>query len=115
MEYKLSPDVGKPISKETADRWIKHHDEKHPDKGSIRAHFFGSDIINQVLAQDKCVGMRIYYATNDEGVKQLLLVGAREDGTNIWPDSDSSEGTENATGGLIVDASTTCPPFCPSN
>lgn len=113
MEYTLSPDVGKPISKATADKWIKNHEEKHPDKGSIRAHFFGSDIINQVLSQDKCVGMRIYYATNDEGVKQLLLVGAREDGTNIWP--DGNEDTENATGGLIVDASTTCPPFCPSN
>ena len=114
MEYTLSPDVGKPISKKTADKWIKNHEEKHPDKGSIRAHFFGSDIINQVLAQDKCVGMRIYYATNDEGVKQLLLVGAREDGTNIWPDGDS-DGDDDAAEGLIVDASTTCPPFCPSN
>jgi len=114
MDYKLSPDVGKPISKETANKWIKNHSEKHPDKGSIRARFFGSDIINQLLTQDKCVGMRIYYAINDEGEKQLLLVGAREDGTNIWPDDDiDKEGAQ--TSGLIVDASSPCPPFCPSN
>jgi hypothetical protein len=115
MDYKLSPDVGKPISKATADKWLKNHEEKHPDKGSIRAHFFGSDIINQLLAQDGCVGMRIYYATNDEGVKQLLLVGAREDGSNIWPDGNGTQDQESAAGGLIVDASTTCPPFCPKN
>jgi len=115
MDYKLSPDVGKPISKETADRWIKNHDKKHPEKGSIRAHFFGSDIINKLLAQDKCVGLRIYYATNDEGVKQLLLVGAREDGNNIWPDGHGSQDGQEATAGLIVDASNTCPPFCPNN
>jgi hypothetical protein len=115
MEYTLSPDVGKPISKKTANKWLKNHEEKHPAKDSIRAHFFGSDIINQVLAQAGCVGMRIYYATNDEGVKQLLLVGAREDGSNIWPDENSHEDGENATSGLIVDASTTCPPFCPTN
>lgn len=53
--------------------------------------------------QDKCVGMRIYYATNDEGVKQLLLVDAREDGSNIWPDSDKGE--ETAASRLIVNAS----------
>jgi hypothetical protein len=115
MDYKLSPDVGKPISKATADKWIKNHEQKHPGKDSIRAHFFGSDIINELLAQDGCVGMRIYYATNDEGVKQLLLVGAREDGSNIWPDGKGDPELESAASGLIVDASTTCPPFCPSN
>jgi len=114
MSYQLSPDVGKPISKETANKWIKNHQDKHPEKGAIRARFFGSDIINELLAQDGCVGMRIYYATNDEGEKQLLLVGARADGSNIWPD-DSEKHAASGTGGLIVDASSPCPPFCPSN
>lgn len=114
MSYKLSPDVGKPITKATANKWIENYHEKHPKKDAIRARFFGSDIINQILEQDKCVGIRIYYATNDEGEKQLLLVGAREDGSNIWPDDDASVVDASASG-LIVDASSPCPPFCPSN
>lgn len=112
MSSKLSPDVGAPISRETASRWIQNHTEKHPEKDSIRARFFGSDLINQILQQDGCVGIRIYYATNDEGEKQLLLVGAREDGNNIWPaDSKADLSAE----GLIVDASRPCPPYCPDN
>lgn len=111
MSHKLSPDVGKPISKKTASKWIRKHTEKHPEKDAIRAHFFGSDIINQLLQQNECVGIRIYYATNEEGVKQLLLVGAREDGTNIWPAGDEDE-NESSAAGIIVDASRTCPPYC---
>ena len=114
MSYNLSPDVGKPISKKTAKKWLKNHEDKHPEKDSIRARFFGSDIINQLLAQDECVGIRIYYATNDEGEKQLLLVGARKDGSNIWPEGNGDD-NENSVSGLIVDASSPCPPFCPSN
>ncbi|SKC83920.1 hypothetical protein [Ohtaekwangia koreensis] len=114
MSYTLSPDVGKPISKDTADKWIKNHHDKHPEKNSIRARFFGSNIINELLSQEGCVGMRIYYATNDEGEKQLLLVGAREDGSNIWPSGSGDEKTMS-TSGLIVDASNPCPPFCPTN
>ncbi|HEY9046414.1 MAG TPA: hypothetical protein VIN08_10985 [Ohtaekwangia sp.] len=110
MSYKLSPDVGKPISKETADKWIKNHDEKHPEKDSIKARFFGINAISDLLSQDGCIGMRIYYATNDDGEKQLLLVGAREDGSNIWPD-----GTDANASGLIVDASNPCPPYCSTN
>jgi len=111
MSQPLSPDVGKAISKKTASKWIKNHTDKHPEKDAIRAHFFGSDLVNKILQQDQCVGLRIYYADNDEGVKQLLLVGARADGSNIWPNGDGDD-IEGSSAGLIVDVSRTCPPYC---
>lgn len=113
MSYKLSPTVGKAISKETANRWIKNYHEKNSEQDGIRARFFGLNIIDEILSQHECVGIRIYYACNDEGEKQLLLVGAREDGSNIWP--DDTEQTTVQAAGLIVDASSPCPPYCPSN
>jgi hypothetical protein len=114
MSYRLSPTVGKAISKDTAMRWIKNYHEKHPHKDGIRARFFGLNIIDEILSQHECVGIRIYYASNDEGEKQLLLVGAREDGSNIWPD-DSEGATILSAQGLIADASSPCPPYCPTN
>ncbi|HEY8934928.1 MAG TPA: hypothetical protein VIM65_06885 [Cyclobacteriaceae bacterium] len=112
MSYKLDPDIGKPISKETAERWIQNHRDKHPHKDEIRARFFGTNIIEEILHQDLCVGIRIYYATSDEGEKQLLLVGTREDGSNIWPDGAGDSTITSKATGIIADASSPCPPYC---
>jgi len=79
--------------------------------GGIVAHFFGFDIINQILSQSNCVGLRCYFALDDNGVQQLLLVGATKNGQNILPTSSSTSRTEDA-GGTIADVSVPCPAMC---
>ncbi len=67
--------------------------------GAIKAHFFGSTILNTILAQQDCVGIRIYYALNEIGVKQLVLVGVNANG-------------DDQTAGIIADRSEPCPSKC---
>ncbi len=67
--------------------------------GAIKAHFFGSTILNDILAQADCVGIRMYYGLDEDGIKQLVLVGVNEDG-------------DDQTAGIIADRSEPCPSVC---
>lgn len=65
---------------------------------SRKAHFFGKDILNEILAQNGCKGIRCYYGINSSGEKELILVGA--------------DGSENDLTNLVVDLSSPCPNLC---
>jgi hypothetical protein len=107
MEYKFNGTEGKPIPQETAKQWSENYQKKNP--GETKSHFFGRDIIEKILAEDGCMGIRIYYALDDNGQKQLLLVGADSEGNNLLPSEKSSSGDPNT----IADVSFPCPSFCP--
>jgi len=62
--------------------------------------FFGREAIEKLLAQDGCVGIRIYHGRNDKGQRALVLVGATTDGSNL----DSGD---------ILEVGLPCPPVCP--
>lgn len=66
--------------------------------GSITARFFGKDIINEILNQEGCMGIRIYYGLDEDGNNQLVIVGA---------DSD-----ENDMLDIVADLSRPCPNVC---
>lgn len=62
------------------------------------AHFFGKDILRKLLDQDNSMGIRMYYGIDEDGAKQLVLVGV---------DSDGNDLTE-----LVADLSFPCPNAC---
>lgn len=78
----------------------KEHRDRNP---TVRkGHFFGKDILNKILEQDGCMGIRIYYGIDpDTNKRELVIVGA-----------DSSE---NDMTGLIADFSAACPNKCSSS
>jgi len=53
--------------------------------------------------------MRIYLSYGDEDKLQMVLLGAREDGTNIWP---TDSGKDDSGGGTVGDTGFPCPPYC---
>ena len=53
--------------------------------GETEAHYWGVAIIRRLLDEDRDVGIRAYHAIDDNGEKQLLLVGVDEDGNNLLP------------------------------
>jgi len=69
--------------------------------GQRLGHFFGKDILNQILDQNGCMGIRMYYAEDDDGNKELVIVGA--------------DAEENDMLDLVADISCPCPPCGDSN
>lgn len=81
--------------------------------GDTLAHYFGGDIIRRVLNEQGCVGIRVYYAIDDKGQRQLLIVGTDENGDNLLP-AESAE-IELEDDPIIVNYSFRCPTYCPVN
>jgi hypothetical protein len=104
-KYKFSKKDAGPIDQVDAQRWIEKYKAKHKD--GIHAYFFGTDIIRKILDHPEAVGMRIYFAYGDGDKSQMVLVGSREDGTNIWPSGGKDDG-----GGTVADSGRPCPPYC---
>ncbi len=68
-------------------------------KGAIKGGFFGRAAIEQVLSQEGAVGIRYYYAKENNGRPVLIMVGVDEYGKDL-------------VDGFIAERSVPCPPFC---
>lgn len=93
---------GEAIALSQAAEWTRNYRNKRMDTaiGEIaKAHFFGRDILSKILEQEGCVGIRMYYAEDNNGQKQLILIGANAEG-------------EDMEDGIIADRSRICPPDC---
>lgn len=88
------------ISLSDAVRFIQNH-RSNPKAPSIQGGYFGRGIFERILAQPGCVGIRYYYAANDDGTPTIVLVGVTATGADL----DS---------GILGDQIFPCPPFCGS-
>ncbi|MHC2990728.1 hypothetical protein OB13_03725 [Pontibacter sp. HJ8] len=95
---KITGKEGGPIDRASAKRWTANY-RRQAGQGKVHCHMFGKDTIRELLDQDGCMGIKIYYALNDEGKQQVLLVSTDADGNNMED-------------GLILDKSASCPPDC---
>ena len=68
-------------------------------KGAIKGGFFGRAAIEQVLSQEGVVGIRYYYAKENNGRPVMIMVGVDEFGKDL-------------VDGFIAERSIPCPPFC---
>ncbi len=91
---------------------LKKFIQRHQDHHEVRAHFFGKEILTNILNQPGCMGIRFYYAIDDKSQKTLVLVGADKNGVNIWSGSKAAKGKAKAVRPLGGDNSYPCPPFC---
>jgi hypothetical protein len=85
------------IPLDLAARWTRNFREKHPDE--TKAHFFGRNIVQKILDQEGCMGIRLFYALDDDSQKQLIMVGADAD-------------TNNQVDGVVAEFSSPCPDQC---
>jgi hypothetical protein len=109
MANRLNAKIGTEIPADQGKEWIKRYQDKNPD--AVKAIFYGSEILGKILAQQDCVGIRIYNAIGDDGIENFVLVGAKENGNNIWP-SASDDSTPD---GIVGDRGYPCPPACADN
>jgi hypothetical protein len=73
--------AGKEISHEKANDFVKAYEKACPDEAS--GYYLGRNIIDKILAQPGCVGIRFYYGLNDEGQKTLVYKGVDVNGNDI--------------------------------
>src|SRR5882757_2069319 len=73
--------VGEEISHELGRTLVKSYQDAYPD--TFTGVLIGRNIIDQILAQPGCAGMRFYNAINEQGQKTLVYVGVDASGKDI--------------------------------
>jgi len=73
--------IGEEIGHEKGIDFVKSYSEAHP--ADCPGYTVGRNIIDQILVQPGCVGMRFYNALNEEGQKTLVYVGIDAEGKDL--------------------------------
>lgn len=74
-------------------------DYRAANPNEILGHFMGKDMLNSILSQTGCVGIRSYYALDANGKKELVIVGV-----------DANQ--NDLVNGIIADRHYPCPNAC---
>ena len=74
--------IGGQISHELAAKMVKNHHDAHSIDGS-NSYYIGKNVIEQMLAQPGCVGIRFFDALSESGNKTLVYVGIDSKGKSI--------------------------------
>jgi hypothetical protein len=102
---------GAEIELHVAAEWTKNHRERYPS-GTL-SQFFGIEILQRLLSQPGCLGIRIYYANSERlsgwqkfilsianflrrsvgavGEDHFILVGATAEGLDLLPKGNKTE------------------------
>ncbi len=87
---------------EVARRLTKRFRDGARGRGGPRtphAHGVSRKVIEDILAQPGCMGLRIYHALDDQGEETLVIVGTTAE-------------EQDMTSGVIAEQTRPCPPFC---
>lgn len=107
----FTPEVGEDIGYELGSKMIKRWHDQNPD--DVLASFTGRNILESILAQPGCTGIRMFNAINDLGIKQLVLVGVDKNGNNILNFTTVGDNGELIKQkGIVADRNVICPPSC---
>ena len=78
---KLTANVGEEIGLELGARFISSYRNANP--ADAISYFVGRNILEQVMAQPGCVGIKFYNAYNEAGEKTLVYIGVNAQGANM--------------------------------
>ncbi|QEC53868.1 hypothetical protein EDD80_10841 [Anseongella ginsenosidimutans] len=120
-EFPITGREGAPIDMKTATLWTRNYRRMRPDERI--SHFFGRVHLQDILDQEGCMGIRIYYANslrlnawqqfllsisnfirkglaNAEGEEHLILVGSNREGKDQLP--ETSAGSEPSQQNIVT-------------
>jgi ABC-type dipeptide/oligopeptide/nickel transport system permease subunit len=86
------------ISFQEAKGLIKTY-ERIAASDAVIAQYFGKDIVDKILAQPGCVGVRMYYSKHANGKPGVIFVGVDKNGKDI-------------ISGVLAGPTIICPPYC---
>lgn len=76
-QKQLHANVGEHIGYELGAKMIKDYYDKFQEAGS---QFVGRNILDQILAQPGCIGIKIFKALNEVGEKTYVITGVDQEG-----------------------------------
>ena len=94
--------IGEEIGLELGKQMISEYQAANPTD----VHFYeiGRNILDQILAQPGCAGIRFYNAFNEAGEKTLVYVGLNKDGKAIAQYSVvNNDGVLESNKGIVAD------------
>jgi hypothetical protein len=89
---------GSVVTLKDASGWTKNYRDTLPSD-EIIAQFFGREKLLEILDQEDCMGIRFYYGINDNGLKNIIAVGATSDQNDM-------------INGIILEEALPCKPYC---
>jgi hypothetical protein len=99
----LHAGVGEHIGYELGAKMVKDYADKYNEFGS---QFVGRNILDQILAQPGCVGVKIFNAVNESGCKTYVLVGVNNEGNEMFHVTTvSPSGEISREEGIVADRS----------
>ena len=66
---------------------------------AVIAHYFGKDVVEKIMKQTGCVGVRMYYSKKTNGKSGFKFVGVDKNGKDLAPI-------------VIAGPQNMCPPLC---
>ena len=109
MSWSFDDSAGGFISKSLAEQYLNNYTQgpSYTWNQGVKGHYFGKGKVDELLALDGTVGIRIYYGSKINAsnvlVPQLMIVAVDENGNDIL------------SGDKILDISQPCPPICPTS
>lgn len=96
----MQEELGKTIPLDKGSDLTKNYRDVNPNK--VKGFAVSKDLIEDILEQDDCDGLRVYNALDEDSKPQLVVVGI-----------DSSE--NDLTSGVIISELRPCPSYCGGN
>jgi hypothetical protein len=84
--------VGGPIELQRVRKWTQNY--RRMNEKDTNSHLFGRRVIEKLLAQKGCAGIRIHYCIDDMGKKQLVLSGVDHLGNDQLPHETQTHKTD---------------------
>jgi len=81
LKTKPVAEIGEDIGLELGNQLVKAFAVANPNE--VQSYTIGRNIIDQILAQPGCVGIRFYNAINENGEKTLVYLGIDQSGKAI--------------------------------
>lgn len=89
---------GEIITIEEAKVYISNY-RKSSKPDAVKADFYGKEMLNKILDQESCVGIRFYYGRRENGQINIVAIGCDAGGEDLYD-------------GIILERTEPCPPYC---
>ena len=100
--------IGEEIGLELGSKMVRDYQVANP--ADTHWYIIGRNIIDQILAQPGCVGIKFYNAYNELGEKTLVYTGLDTNGNSILEITCiDNQGTLSANKGIVADRAGTNP------